>query len=152
RLPCIDPTDCPSGACGATTCQACAAGANAGLSCHGDDDCAGDSCGTTTCSADSQCPTGIEGGPSLFEFRTRYVADVGPVVVPRFGAGVCQAGARAGLTCGNDGDCPSSRCVLYRVVAQDPVPLEGLNQTQQLNAFVVAEAVDGKDLNGDTDT
>jgi hypothetical protein len=75
--------------------------------------------------------------------------NVGPVVVPRFGAGVCQD---SGLSCSDDGVCGASRCVQYRLAAKDPVPLEGLNQTQQLSAFVVAEAIEGKDLNGDGDT
>lgn len=143
-LPCTSPSDCPNGTCGATT---CATGTNAGSECHSDDDCDGGEC-----------------GPSLFEFRSRYRFGFGPLVLPRFAAlardaaatdslwlGTCQTGTNEGSSCTLDTECPGSVCVGYRLVAQDPVPLEGLNQTTDLNAFVVAEGVDGKDLNGDGD-
>jgi len=131
-LPCFDGRDCPGGACATA---GCVGGANAG----------------NRCRTDADCPDG-ECGPALFEFRTRYSGGgTGPVVLPRFGAGTCQAGERQGQPCGDDAACPASVCVLYRAAAEDPVPLEGLVQTGQLSAFVVAEAVDGKDLNGDAD-
>jgi hypothetical protein len=150
-LPCIEPGDCPGGSCGPTTCQACAAGANVGGACHSGADCPSSTCGIGGCATDSDCAPGIECGPSLFDFATRYLADVGPVLIPRFGAGVCQAGTRAGLPCASDADCAADVCVLYRVVAEDPVPLEGLNETAQMYAFVATEGVNGKDLNGDGD-
>ncbi len=147
-LPCTASGDCPSGTCGPTT---CASGSNLGSACGRDADCAGGEC-----------------GPSLFEFRARYLDSKGPLVLPRFVtanlaarrsvaavasllAGTCQAGLNESDPCSVDADCPGSVCVGYRLVAQDPVPLEGLNQTADLNAFVVSEGVDGKDLNGDGD-
>jgi len=131
-LPCISADDCPGGSCGGTT---CVGGSNTGNS----------------CSNDTACPGG-ECGPSLFDFRTRYVADVGPVVVPRHGtAGVCQAGTNAGGPCNTDNDCNGDVCVGYRLLAEDPVPLDGLNETSQMFAFVVSEAVAEQDLNNDGD-
>lgn len=70
--------------------------------------------------------------------------------------------------CNSDADCPSGRCgrlfdfqsrLVERagparfdvadVVALDPVPLDGLNQTADLNAFVLEEAIVARDLDGD---
>lgn len=131
-LPCIEDSDCPVGNCVSAK---CVGGDNGGASCTADTDCPGGEC-----------------GPSLFDFSTRYEGSVGPVVVSRFGMGVCQGGSNEGLPCTDDLACPGSVCVVYRLEAQDPVPLDGLNQTEKLNAFVVSEAVNAQDLNGDGDS
>lgn len=91
---CISAAQCPA----AERCQPiatpefreCTAGANAGLPCLLDSDCPGDVCGATSCrggsnggaacSVDSQCGSG-ECGPSLFDFSSRYAANVGPVLI-----------------------------------------------------------------------
>ncbi|HVM95854.1 MAG TPA: hypothetical protein VMT89_05665 [Candidatus Acidoferrales bacterium] len=142
------------------TFQQCAGGASAGAPCTTTSDCHGAPCGAATChggsqdgatcGSDTDCPSG-ECGAALFEFRNRQLDGVGPVTVARFGAGVCQAGTRAELRCANDADCPLSVCVSYRVAAQDPVPLEGLVTGSDILAFVVPEAIEGRDLNGDGD-
>ena len=77
-LPCFDGNDCPSGSCAASTCSSGSVG--------------------TPCTADSDCGAGGECGPALFEFRGRFLSNVGPVVVSRFGAGVCQDGLNVGQT------------------------------------------------------
>jgi cysteine-rich repeat protein len=111
----------------------CAGGANDGLRCVVAGDCPGGSCGgptcfiggtatSTPCAADSECPGG-ECGPGLFDFSTRLAGGVGPVLATTTG-----------------------------VVALDPVPLDGLNQTAELNALVSEEAITRADLNGDGDT
>ncbi len=112
----------------------CAGGPNDGLPCMQPGDCPGGLCGPAACVAgssdgrpcvsDADCPGG-ECGSSLFDFRTRRAGGVGPVVL---GAGA------------------------FHAAALDPVPLDGLSQTQVLNAFVVGEALAGMDLNGDGDT
>src|SRR5206468_12660346 len=75
----------------------------------------------------------------------------GPVVLPRFAAGICQLPPHG--DCTTAGDCPGAgnTCVSYAFEAQTPVPLEGLNATPDIFAFVASEAIDGKDLNGDGD-
>jgi cysteine-rich repeat protein len=60
----------------------------------------------------------------LFEFRDRYVAGAGPVVVA---------------------------ASQYTAAAESPVPLDGLAQTESLFAFVRSEALENVDLNGDGD-
>lgn len=130
--PCLEDAECPAGSCGEAT---CVGGDLSGSPCDGDDQCPGGEC-----------------GPALFDFTTRLVAGHGPLVIPRFGqGGACQGGASEGTLCATDADCPDSVCVGYRLVAQDPVPLEGLNQTGELFAFVVPEAIDNVDLNQDGD-
>ena len=131
-LPCGDPASCPDGSC---VTAVCAGGANAG----------------TACSSDEDCPAG-QCGPALFEFRDRYLSGTGPVIVGRFGAGFCQAGSSKGQPCGSDGECGSDRCVAYRLAAEDPAPIEGLNQSTSVNGFVLAEPIVARDLNGDGDT
>ena len=131
-LPCASSSHCPDGSCETATCSS---GANAGSECASDADCPGGQCGS-----------------GLFEFRDRFAGGVGPVILPRFGAGVCQSGALDGLPCTSDDDCGTARCVSYRLEAGDPAPLEGLNQSDELNGFVLAESVVGRDLNGDSDT
>jgi hypothetical protein len=147
----------------------CAAGANAGLPCTDDLDCGGATCGPATChgpqnqdrslscASDGDCSSGDECGPALFEFRDRFVDGAGPVVIRRFAEplrpqpGVCQAGDNAGARCTLDGECPQSRCVLYALEALDPVPLDGLIETDQLFSFVLSERIEGLDANGDGD-
>ncbi len=140
----------------------CDAGANAGAPCNENSECPGGSCVSavcndgpnagTTCSGDDEC-AGAECGQALFEFRNRYEDNIGPVLIPRFGgASACQSGTSQGQACSSDSDCPGSTCVAYRLIAQDPVPLEGLSQSVQMYAFVAAEAVDARDLNGDGDS
>jgi cysteine-rich repeat protein len=78
------------------------------------------------CSADIDCPGG-ECGPSLFEFRARYDDGVGPVLIP------------------------SSQ--ISNLELRQSVPLDGLNDTGEIFAFVVNESVEGVgDVNGDGDT
>lgn len=117
-LPCAAPLDCPSGLCGPTVC--CDAGTAA--------------CGATPCTADSGCPVGQECGPSLFDFRDRYSAQSGPVVLPRTG-GMCSPP-------------PDQIC---NAQLKDPVPLEGFAGTDDLFAFSQRESITGRDLNGDGD-
>ncbi|HEV7731174.1 MAG TPA: hypothetical protein VGR62_03385 [Candidatus Binatia bacterium] len=107
---------------------------NAGLPCSGDGECGGlaGSCGETTCRGGSQsgtrcdddgdCPGG-ECGPALFDFDDRLVSGVGPIIASDVTA-----------------------------VARDPVALDGLAQSTELSALVLAERLEGKDLNADGDT
>lgn len=89
-------------------------------------------------------------------------------------ARTCAGGSGAGARCVDDTGCPGGRCaaafefatrmvdgvgpiVLHRpeeihARALDPVPLEGLQQTASLNAFVVSEALAGRRVNNDEDT
>ena len=52
-----------------------------------------------------------------------------------------------GTPCGGD-----DRCVNYALQAQTPVPLEGLQASGTARSFMVNEAVDLHDRNGDGDT
>jgi len=126
RLPCTGLDDCPDGVCAASTCG----GLPQEPICRSDDDCAG------------------ECGPSLFDFSTRLHEGVGPVVIPRFGPGVCEDDGRA---CSNDAECPGSLCVAYRLTTEDPVLVDGILETETLRASVVPEGIAGRDLNGDGD-
>lgn len=89
------------------------------------------------------------GGCELFDFSDRLLAGIGPVVISR---GRCLGGSTPRATCTNDSGCPGGQCGEFRAQALDPVPLDGLNQSDELNAFVVAEGVANEDLNGDGDT
>jgi hypothetical protein len=122
----------------------CHGGPDDGRPCLLADDCDGGSCGGTTCRVggvntgqtcrnDLECPLAAECGPSLFEFRDRLASGVGPVLVARTD---------------------------YRLDAENPVPIEGLFESNALFAFVELEAVAGslaatgpapRDLNGDGD-
>lgn len=75
----------------------------------------------------ARCPGGAcaPGDRGLFDFSTRSASGVGPVLV--------------------------ATADIVTAVALDPVPLDGLNQTAELNAFVREEAIAGRDLNGDGD-
>ena len=136
--PCTQASECPDGTCQQATCRG---GPAVGQQCDEDADC-----------PTSQC------GPALFEFRDRLVSGVGPVVVPRTvltgGGGVCEDGGDAGLSCTIPGPAcaDSSPCVDYRVVAQNPVPLEGLAGTDDVFAFSVSEKIAVRQLNDDGDT
>lgn len=130
--PCHVAAHCPGGNC---VIAPCVGGSRAGQSCSGDDQCPGGTC-----------------GPALFEFRDRYHGAVGPILVERIAPGVCQGGAAGGASCTSAADCGGDTCVGYRLVAEDPAPLEGLNQSDALNGFVLAESIVGRDLNGDGDT
>ena len=127
--PCATDGDCPGAACRGAT---CVGGTNAGASCD----------------ADADCPDG-ECGPALFDFRTRLAGGIGPIVIPRFGAGTCDGTT---TPCADDTVCGGARCLTYRMTAQDPVPLEGLVESPAVLASVVPEAIAGRDLNGDGDT
>jgi Tol biopolymer transport system component len=127
--PCTADADCPSASCGTAS---CVGGATNGASCAGDADCPGGECGS-----------------SLFDFRTRLVNGDGPIDLARFGPGLCQDSLTA---CRDDTGCPNSRCVTYRLSAEEPVPLDGLIESTDLFVSVVPESLDGRDLNGDGDT
>src|SRR5262249_50734572 len=124
QLPCVGDVDCAPGTCGVAT---CAGGTNGGQPCHTDGD----------------CPGG-EWGPGLFDFSSRLAQGVGPVVV-RLGA--CVGGTNALASCA--AGCPGGQCGDFTIAALDPVPLDGLNQSAALNAFVMEEAIENTDLNGD---
>jgi Tol biopolymer transport system component len=147
------------------TFSACFGGDHAGSPCTENSDCGSGSCdpalcedGVTECEEDSDCPTG-ECGEGLFEFRDAYHEDAGPVLVGR-AVGPATAGVATHGTCTSDAslvclataDCPpGDDCLGFRSVAQNPVPLEGLDATEQLFAFATRESIAGKDLNGDGD-
>jgi Tol biopolymer transport system component len=130
-LPCTEDAQCAPGTCGAPT---CAGGSNAGAPCTSDSDCLGGEC-----------------GPGLFDFSTRLLSDMGPVVVQR---GACVGGSNPGAPCIDDSVClDGGRCESFTAAALDPVPLEGLNQSEDVNAFIMEEAIPNPpvDLNGDGD-
>jgi cysteine-rich repeat protein len=137
--------------------------ANLGLACSSDDDCGGGA-GTcipttcydgtnngTSCTTDATCTGGGECGPSLFEFRDRYLADTGPVVIPRLAssAGVCDLNPNE--TCTIPNTCSVGNCVDYRLEAQFPVAFEGLAGSRDTYAFTVDETLAAAELNGDGD-
>jgi hypothetical protein len=101
----------------------------------------------TNCSSDSDCPAG-ECGTPLFDFSTRLEDGVGPVTVPRFGPGICQ---NDGASCTVDDECGESRCVAFRLTAEQTVPLDGLIETPSTLVSIVPEPIEGRDLNGDGD-
>ena len=137
----------------------CAGGTNAGLPCGAASDCPGGACAAPTCvggteadaacSTDFDCPSG-ECGPGLFDFSTRLFDGAGPVLL-RLGA--CFGGSNTNAACSDDADCPGGQCGAFTLAALDPVPLDGLNQSAALNAFVIEEAIADPpvDLNGDGD-
>jgi Tol biopolymer transport system component len=128
-LPCNEAADCPNGACGATT---CIGGGQNGMPCTDDTGCPGGEC-----------------GPALFDFTTRLLGGIGPVVLE---IGACLGGISEGMACVDDLGCPGGQCGAFQIAALDPVPLDGLNQTEDLNAFVVSEAIEDVALNDDSDT
>jgi hypothetical protein len=139
------------------TFQQCAGGPRNGIPCNADFECAGNSCAATVCNggsndtlacgSDVDCPGG-ECGPSLFDFTTRALAGVGPVLL-RLGA--CLGGTNPEGACVVDGDCPGGQCGDFTIEALDPVPLDGLKRTDEAFAFVVNEALTDEALNNDAD-
>lgn len=135
----------------------CLAGQDAGLPCLTDAQCAGSMCGGPRCTGGSNdggacaavadCPGG-ECGPGLFDFATRAAFDVGPVLLRH---GACLGGTNALAACADDAACPGGQCGSFVLTALDPVPLDGLQQSDQINAFVLEEALENRDLNGDGD-
>jgi hypothetical protein len=135
----------------------CAGGSDAGLPCLGDAQCPGSTCAAAacvggdrsgmTCTSDVDCPNG-ECGPGLFDFTTRFALGSGPVLLRQ---SACTGGANALAACTGDADCPQGQCGSFNLTALDPVPLDGLDQSRELNAFVLEEALENKDLNGDGD-
>ncbi len=90
--------------------------------------CEGGSRAGFACTDASGCPDGACVGP-LFDFSSRLVDGVGPIVIP---------------------------AASLAVEARDPVPLDALVETDQLLAYVVPERLlaaerDNGDLNGDAD-
>jgi len=124
--PCVSAGNCPGGACGAARCSG---GVAAGAVCGADDDCPGGECGA-----------------ALFDFRA--LAGAGTAAVSRFGAGLCQD---TQAPCDDDAGCGGGRCVAFRAIAEESVPLEGLIESPSVLVSVVPEALDGRDLNGDGD-
>ncbi|MFN8543660.1 MAG: hypothetical protein U0807_05575 [Candidatus Binatia bacterium] len=135
----------------------CSGGSDAGLPCLADGQCPGATCRAPACTGgeraglpcatDGECPGG-ECGPGLFDFGTRLAFGRGPVVLRQ---GACIGGAAALAACAADGECPGGQCGRFDLTALDPVPLDGLNQSEALNAFVLEEALENRDLNGDGD-
>lgn len=135
----------------------CSGGANDGLPCFAAGHCTGGTCAPaacsggpndgTACSADLECPAG-ECGAGLFDFTTRFAAGVGPVVIR---VGACLGGSAALRPCTGAVDCPGGQCADFLARALDPVPLDGLSQSDDLNAFVVKESLEDDDCNGDGD-
>ncbi len=129
----------------------CTGGENAGFPCAEDGDCPDSTCGATTCrdaatgadtglacTSDAACGAGAECGPALFDFADRLTADVGPVVIVE-----------------------TEHTLVFD--AENPVPIEGLIETESMFAFVQLEQIAGsnedgiggpqpEDLNGDGDT
>lgn len=136
---------------------ACEAGPQAGLPCLAPAQCGGGTCGPAhctggmadgaACGSKAECPGG-ECGPGLFEFRTRAALRGGPVVVRR---GTCIGGSANGTVCSDDAECPGGQCAAFTLSALDPVPLDGLVQSETVNAFVLEEPLEDEDLNGDGD-
>ena len=134
---CAEDSDCPAG----ETCTrflACAV--DPSLPCTAASDCPAGPCGQATCASggplsgqpctqDRDCRPNqtdpYECGPALFDFRSVYSGSTGPIVIPR---------------------------ALFTAEAGEPVPIPGLLQTADLNAFSgVSEAAVVADLNGDGD-
>lgn len=119
-----------------------------GETCTGSASCVGGSNSGGSCVADQECPGG-ECGSGIFDFSSRLaVAGAGPVLV-RLGA--CIGGSNALAACASDAQCPGGQCADFSISALDPVPLDGLSQTDELNAFVVSESLANLDLNLDGD-
>lgn len=107
--------------------------------CLDDTECEGSTCGVLRCfvdgaptqdecATDLDCPAGAECGPGLFEFRDRlalgFFGDrIGPIEILDF----------------------------ENVVALDPVPIDGLLQTDDLNVFLKEEAILAREASGGGD-
>jgi len=134
----------------------CAGGDAAGELCTSNLDCKGGLCGTscvdqpaTSCTVDGDCPSGVCG--ELFDFAS-FVANGGPMVLPRSLPSFCQLPPHA--ACAGPGDCAGvgDACVSYAMEATTPVPLDGLAASTTARTFTISEAIDGVDRNGDGDT
>lgn len=103
--------------------RTCQGGQQHGFPCATSDDCPGGECGGATCTStgeactiDAECGDGVCGS-TLFDFRSRVVSGVGPVLI--------------------------ARTDLDQVDALDPVALDGLVDTSKLYSFVIREALAG---------
>jgi Tol biopolymer transport system component len=123
--------ECPAAACGPTRCLACTSGARSGAACRTADDCPDATsddpfqiCAPVgpTCATDDACSASSRCGPVLFDFESRLIDDGGSV-----------------------------RFASVAASALNPVPLDGLVQSEVANAFVSEEAILNDDLNGDGD-
>jgi len=101
-------------------------------------------------------------------------APAGVMRIARKGPGslLCTGGANLGAACVSDLECPGAECAAhefrdrysnggtgpvvladgeFQVRAEEPVPIDGLSDTEEMFAFVGAEALSDADLNGDGD-
>jgi Tol biopolymer transport system component len=109
----------------------CESGASSALPCVDDSNCPGSHCGPArcvsganagiVCTLDGDCPDS-ECGPGLFDLSSRLVLGSGPISLANFDAQVTNT-----------------------------VPLDGLGRTNQIDAYVLEEALSNEDLNGDGD-
>ncbi len=132
----------------------CTAGPEDGERCGNHLDCPGGVCQSScvdapgvACSIDGDCPSGRCG--VLFDAASFVTPGGGPLVIARDTAGpsFCRHDTS---TC--DDGCESQPCVAYALEAQTPVPLDGIDATDQARTFVIKEALDARDSNGDGDT
>lgn len=132
--PCNEAADCPDGTCEQATCVG----------------------GTTpgqVCFTDEYCEGGGTCGPKLFDFS--FLLSEGGIssgVAARAAGplpGFCQDKPEQACAadCGVDGP-----CVLYKLEAGAPVPLDDLVARDELADFAITERIDGVDRNGDGDT
>jgi len=128
---CRSALQCPQGTCNAF----CVTDGVLGDACTSDADC---------CPSDGVC-SGSACDPPLFDFSDALVWGVGPAVLLR----ECTEGDHEVCTV-EPGTCAEGVCQVT-ASASDPVALDGLNQSENLNAFVVSEALLARDLNGDGD-
>ena len=87
-------------------------------------------------------------GPDVFDFGSRVLGGVGPLVLRQH---TCLGGPRPLAPCTTARNAPDGQCVTLGAVANDPVPLDGLNAADTGYAFVVSEGLLGEDRNGDDD-
>ncbi len=142
----------------------CAGGVNDGLPCEGANDCPAGVCGASVCSGgddpgapcatDADCEDG-ECGPSLFDLQGLATSEgVGPIVLSRLATGavdgICEQTPAQACT---EGTCAAAGpCVTYKLEAETPVPLEGLEQTADTSVFTIDEFTENRDRNDDGDT
>jgi cysteine-rich repeat protein len=136
----------------------CSGGARDGERCATIVDCPGGTCPTScvgdpaiACTDNADC--GVNGFcGELFDYSA-LTEGGGLVVVPRSSTdGICQLDPHP--SCSGPGDCGGvgDTCVSYALEAQTPIPLEGLQQSVDVNAFTIDERIDLRDRNGDGDT
>ncbi len=133
----------------------CSAGANAGARCATILDCPGGTCATSCvgnpalpCATDGDCGGAAPCG-ALYDLAGASTA--GGLYLDRAAPRRCQLTPYQ--ACSGPGDCPGAfnACVGYSIQANTPVPLDGLAASPDLRSFVVEEAIDGVQRNGDTD-